>query len=438
MVILYISYCMYFYNEKGYVKVEDYTGVSLKNDIDKEEELPQKNSLYDNQSEEINDKPEIKKRKILLASPHMGNDAMKYVREAFSTNWIAPLGPNVEAFEKEMEEYIGSNGALALSSGTAAIHMGIKLLDVQPGDLVFCSSLTFVASCNPIIYEGAIPVFIDSEPQSFNMSPMALRRAFEYYANKGKKPKAVIVVHLYGQCADMDEILKVCNEYEVPILEDAAEALGSTYKGKKAGTFGEYGVFSFNGNKIITTSGGGMLISQNVKALKKALFWSTQARDKARYYQHSELGYNYRLSNVSAGIGRGQMEVLDERIEQKRNIFKNYMEGFKDIDEIVMADDCEYCRSNHWLSVMMIDKQSKVKPLDVILKLEEAGAEARHIWKPIHLQPYYKDYKFFNSNDVGISVAEDIFNQGVCLPSDTKMTEEEQQFVIDIIRELFA
>lgn len=382
-------------------------------------------------------KPKINKR-IFLSSPHMGKYEKKFIDEAFLTNWIAPLGPNVVSFEEELSEYVGINGGLALSSGTAAVHMAVKLLGITKGDLVFCSSLTFVASCNPIMYEGAEPIFIDSEPESLNMSPIALRNAFEYYEKLGRLPKAVIVVHLYGQSADMDSIMEICNRYNVPVIEDAAESLGATYKGVQTGTIGKYGIYSFNGNKIITTSGGGMLVSNNVDGLHKAKFWATQARDKARHYQHSELGYNYRMSNVVAGIGRGQLRVLEERIEKKKEIYNFYKEGFSEIEEITMAPIRDYGESNYWLSVITLDKDSKIKPIDIILALEEENIESRPVWKPIHLQPYYEEYRFFKHNeDDEISVAEDAFNRGVCLPSDTKMTIEEQEYVIEIIKNLF-
>jgi dTDP-4-amino-4,6-dideoxygalactose transaminase len=377
------------------------------------------------------------KKRIFLSSPHMGGEEMKYIQESFDTNWIAPMGPNVENFEKEVANYVGVMRGLALNSGTSAIHMALKLLNVKSDDLVFCSSLTFVASCNPVIYEKAIPVFIDSEPQSFNMSPKALKKAFEYYEEKNMKPKVVIVVHIYGQSADMDRIVEICNMYNVPIVEDAAESLGATYKGKETGTMGEFGVFSFNGNKIITTSGGGMLVSNNIKAIDKARFWATQSRDNARYYQHSELGYNYRMSNVLAGIGRGQLKILNERIAKKKSIFEFYERGFIDIPYIYMEESCEYGTSNYWLSVMTLSKGCKIKPIDIIKALEKENVEARHIWKPIHLQPYYEEFKFFSHNDVGISVCEDIFERGICLPSDTKMSTEDQQRVIDVVKELF-
>ncbi len=377
------------------------------------------------------------KKRIFLSSPHMGGEEMKYIQESFDTNWIAPMGPNVESFEKEVASYVGVMRGLALNSGTSAIHMALKLLNVKSDDLVFCSSLTFVASCNPVIYEKAIPVFIDSEPQSFNMSPKALKKAFEYYEEKNMKPKVVIVVHIYGRSADMDRIVEICNMYNVPIVEDSAESLGATYKGKETGTMGEFGIFSFNGNKIITTSGGGMLVSNNIKAIDKARFWATQSRDNARYYQHSELGYNYRMSNVLAGIGRGQLKILNERIAKKKSIFEFYERGFIDIPYIYMEENCEYGTSNYWLSVMLLSKGCKIKPIDIIKALEKENVEARHIWKPIHLQPYYEEFKFFSHNDVGISVCEDIFERGICLPSDTKMTTEDQQRVIDVVKELF-
>ncbi len=377
-------------------------------------------------------------KRIYLASPHMGGLEEVFVKEAFDTNWIAPLGANVDGFEKELSEYVGSKTGAALSSGTAAIHMALKAVGVKKGDKVFCSSLTFAASCNPIIYEGGIPVFIDSEPESHNMSPVALEKAFKAYEEKGEMPKAVIVVNLYGQSADMDKIIEICKKYNVPIIEDAAESLGATYKGKHSGTFGEYGIYSFNGNKIITTSGGGMLVSNNEEGIAKVRFWSTQARDKARHYEHTELGYNYRMSNIVAGIGRGQLRVLEDRIAKKKEIFETYKEAFKEIEDIEMMPVCEYGEPNYWLTTITLSENSKVKPLDIILDLEKENIESRPIWKPMHIQPYYKEYEFYSHNDEEeISVSEDIFNRGVCLPSDTKMTKEEQERVIEIIKNLF-
>ena len=377
-------------------------------------------------------------KRIYLASPHMGELEKVFVMEAFDTNWIAPLGPNVNNFEKELAEYVGIKHASALVSGTSAIHLAIKLLGIKPGDIVFCSSLTFAASCNPIIYEGAEPVFIDSEYKSLNMSPVALKNAFEVYSKKGKLPKAVIVVHLYGQSADMDKIMAICNEYNVPVIEDAAESLGATYKGKQTGTMGKYGIYSFNGNKIITTSGGGMLVSDDEEGIKKSRFWATQSRDNARYYQHTELGYNYRMSNIVAGIGRGQIRVLDERIEKKKYIYEKYKEAFSDIKDIEMTNICEYGEPNYWLSVGILNDNSIVKPIDIILALEEENIESRHIWKPMHMQPFYEKYDFFkDDNSEKGSVSEEIFERGICLPSDTKMTDEEIERVIKIVRGLF-
>lgn len=376
-------------------------------------------------------------KRIFLSSPHMGEFEREFVKEAFDTNWIAPLGPNVNEFEKELAEYVGVKSAAVLTSGTSAIHLAVKLLGVSKGDYVLCSSLTFCASCNPIVYEGAIPVFIDSEPESFNMSPKALKKALEDLKVKGITPKAAIVVNLYGNSANMDAIKELCDEYNVKIIEDAAESLGSTYKGKMSGTIGEIGIYSFNGNKIITTSGGGALVSDNEEYVKKARFLSTQAKEPMPYYEHKEIGYNYRMSNVVAGIGRGQLRVLDNRVKEKNNIFNTYKEGFKDIDDINMMPIREGCTSNQWLSVITLKEESKVKPTDIIDALEKENIESRRIWKPMNLQPVYKDNMFYNHNENGISVGEDIFNRGVCLPSDTKMTNDDLKRVINIITSLF-
>ena len=379
----------------------------------------------------------MENKRIYLASPHMGGMEQEFVKEAFDTNWVAPLGPNVNNFEKEIAEYVGAKDAAALVSGTSAIHLALKAIGIKKGDRVFCTSLTFAASCNPIMYENGEPVFIDSEPESWNMSPVALEKAFIKAKEENKMPIAVIVVHLYGQSSDMDKIMEICNRYNTPIIEDAAESLGATYRGKQTGTFGKFGVFSFNGNKIITTSGGGMLVSDDEEKIAKARFWSTQARDNARHYEHTELGYNYRMSNITAGIGRGQLRVLNERIAQKKRIFERYTEAFNSIKDIVMMPICEYGEPNYWLSCMTLKEESKVKSLDIILALEEKNIESRPIWKPMHMQAYYSEFEFFNHNEDEISVAEDIFNRGVCLPSDTKMTEEEIDKVINIIKSLF-
>lgn len=373
--------------------------------------------------------------RIYLSSPHMCGKEQEYIQEAFDTNWIAPLGANVTGFEEDVCNYTGAKAATALSSGTAAIHLGLKCLGVSKGDIVFCQSLTFSASCNPILYEGAIPVFIDSDYKTWNMDPLALKKAFEDAKENGKMPKAVVVVNLYGQSADYDTIREICNEYNVPILEDAAESLGAKYKGEYTGTFGDIAAFSFNGNKIITTSGGGMMVSNNKEYTDKALFWATQSRDKAPYYLHSEIGYNYRMSNIVAGIGRGQMTALEERVKQKKHIYDTYKEAFKNIKEIEMMP--VYEEPNFWLSVITLSKDSKVSATDVIGALEEENIEARRLWNPMNLQPLFKNYKFFSSYE-GESVGEDLFNRGVCLPSDTKMSDEDLQRVIDIVRGLIV
>jgi len=378
------------------------------------------------------------KKRIYLASPHMGGLEEQFVKEAFDTNWIAPLGPHVEAFEKEIAELVGVNAAAALSSGTAAIHMALKCVGVKKGDVVFCSSLTFAGSCNPILYEGAEPVFIDSEPGSWNMSPVALEKAFKAAIKQGRIPKAAIVVNLYGQSADMDPLREICSLHCVPIIEDTAESLGAKYKGKYSGTLGSFGIYSFNGNKIITTSGGGMLISNDEDAIARVKFWATQSRDIARYYQHSELGYNYRMSNVLAGIGRGQLRVLSERIAQKKHIYETYKKSLADIEYIEFMPIAEYGEPNYWLSVMTLKENSPVKPLDIMLALEDNNIESRPVWKPMHLQPIFKSCSFFSHNDVGISVSQDIFERGVCLPSDTKLTDDEISEVVQIIRKLFG
>ncbi|MEO2256609.1 aminotransferase class I/II-fold pyridoxal phosphate-dependent enzyme [Paenibacillus amylolyticus] len=376
------------------------------------------------------------RNRIYLASPHMSGLEQRYINEAFTSNWVAPLGPNVDAFEQELADYVGSAGAVALSSGTAAIHLALVLLDVQAGDIVFCSSLTFVASANPILYQKATPVFIDSEPDSWNMSPLALERAMKAYAYKGQKPKAVIIVNLYGQSADYDSLKKICDEYEVPIIEDAAESLGATYKGQMSGTIGKFGVYSFNGNKIITTSGGGMLVSDDVESLNKARFYATQARDIAKHYQHSQIGYNYRLSNVLAGIGRGQLKVLHERIEQKREIFERYFEGLSDIDSFNFMPEASYGSSTRWLTTAIVRNHKKNDIIESLINhLEKNNIESRPVWKPLHLQPIFEgtDYYCHYDNE---DVSKMLFNYGICLPSDTNMGEENQHFVIDQLKEI--
>ena len=372
-------------------------------------------------------------KRIYLASPNMSKQGyeQKYIKEAFDANWITTLGENVNKFEEELAQYVGAKNAVALSSGTAAIHMALKAAGVQKGDIVFCSTLTFSATTNPIIYENATPVYIDSEEETWNMDPEALEKAFEKYPN----PKAVIAVHLYGTPAKIDKIVEICKKHNTTLIEDAAESLGSTFKGKHTGTFGDYGIYSFNGNKIITTSGGGMLVSENEEKIQKVRFWSTQAREKARHYEHKEIGYNYRMSNILAGIGRGQLKVLDERIEQKTQIYNTYKEAFKDIKEIKMQSIPENTVVNHWLSVMTLESNSKVKPLDIMEALEKENIESRPVWKPMHIQPVFKDYDFIKVKEKAVS--EDLFERGVCLPSDTNMTKEDMERIIKIIKGLF-
>ena len=374
--------------------------------------------------------------KIYLSSPHMGGNEIKYIKEAFDTNWVAPLGPNVTGFENEICGYTSAKYATATVSGTSAIHLALKCIGVTKGDIVFASTLTFSATVNPIIYLGATPVFIDSEYESFNMCPKALKKAFENAKLNNKMPKAVIVVHLYGQSADMDKIKEICDKYNVEIIEDAAESLGTTYKGAQTGTIGDIGIYSFNGNKIITTSGGGMMVSNNEEYTKKALFWATQSRENEIHYEHKELGYNYRMSNILAGIGRGQLEVLDERIAQKKVIYDYYKEAFKEISDIEMMPICKYNKPNYWLSCITVKEKSNIKPIDIIKALEKENIESRPVWKPMHMQPFFKDYEFFSVKE-GISVSEDLFNRGVCLPSDTKMSVEDMKKVADIVKGLF-
>ena len=372
-------------------------------------------------------------KRIFLASPNMSKEGyeQKYVKEAFDTNWIAPLGENVNKFEEELAKYVGIKHAAALSSGTAAIHMAFKALDVKQGDIVFCSDLTFSATVNPVLYQNAVPVFIDSEKDTWNMDPKALEKAFEKYPN----PKAVIVVHLYGTPAKIDEIKEICDKHGVPLVEDAAESLGATYNGKQTGTFGKYGIYSFNGNKIITTSGGGMLVSNDEERIAKVRFWATQAREKARHYEHKEIGYNYRMSNIVAGIGRGQLKVLDERMGQKTDIYNTYKEAFKDINDIEMEPIPKNSEPNHWLSVITLKEDSKVKPIDIMEVLEKENIESRPVWKPMHMQPVFKDYDFIKVE--GDAVSTELFERGVCLPSDTNMTKEDQDRVINIIKKLW-
>lgn len=379
------------------------------------------------------------KKRIYLSCPTMHGEEQEFIREAFDTNWVAPLGPNVNAFEKEMEAYTGAGHASALSAGTAAIHLALRILGVGEKDIVFVPSLTFSATCNPVVYEKATPVFIDSERDTWNMSPEALRRAFEKYPS----PKAVIVVHLYGTCAKLDEIMEICAQHGVPLVEDAAESLGSTYRGKHTGTFGKIGIYSFNGNKIITTSGGGMLVSDDEEITKKATFLATQARDPARFYQHSQIGYNYRMSNITAGIGRGQLLHMEEHKALKRKIYRQYQEAFADIPEISMNPLNQDGDDNCWLSCMTIaqgactSRGEKITPDMIMDALEKENVESRPIWKPLHLQPVFAQYDFITAKEGEGSVAEDIFQRGLCLPSDIKNTPEDMELIIKTVRGCF-
>ncbi|PEK98784.1 pyridoxal phosphate-dependent aminotransferase [Bacillus toyonensis] len=373
------------------------------------------------------------KKRIYLSSPHMSGNEQKYIQNAFDTNWVAPLGPNVDGFERELASFVGVRGGTAVSSGTAAIHLALQLLGIQKGDTVFCSSFTFVASANPIVYLGAEPVFIDSEPETWNMSPSALAHAL-YEANKmGNLPKAIILVHLYGQSAKLDEILSLCHQYNVPIVEDAAESLGSTYKGKASGTFGKFGVYSFNGNKIITTSGGGMLVSNDVEALERARFLATQAKDPAPHYEHSEIGYNYRLSNILAGIGRGQLEVLEDRVRARRFVYKRYYEALSNMPGFYFMPELEHTRPNRWLTTLTIDEKESGISIGKLLRiLAEENIEARPMWKPLHMQSLFKEMKYY-PHSKNEDVSQYLFQSGICLPSGSNMLAEDQQRVIQSI-----
>lgn len=409
-------------------------------------------------------------KRIFLASPHMSDEGLEkyYIEEAFRKNFIAPLGENVNELEKELAQKVGAKGAVALSAGTAAIHLGLKALGVEKGDVVFCQSLTFSASANPIIYAGAEPVFIDSDKETWNMSPKALKRALEKYEKLGRMPKAVIVVHLYGNPANLDEIMPLCEKYGVPVLEDAAESLGSTYTGtitdgkpQYTGTFGNIGIYSFNGNKIMTTSGGGMLVcnekdeKKTADIVNKVRFWSTQSREAAPHYQHEEIGYNYRMSNICAGIGRGQLQVLDKRIEKKRELFAFYKEALGQLKGIsfMPQNDGNYC--NCWLTSILLSEEAPVCPMDIVRALEEENIESRPLWKPMHLQPVFaecdfvavdeqgnlrskEDFTIINEgNGADNSVSGMLFNQGICLPSDTKNTKEDMERICAVMKKLW-
>lgn len=374
--------------------------------------------------------------KIWLSSPHMGGKEMEYIKEAFDTNWIAPLGSNVTGFESDLEMYLGQNShAAVLSSGTAAIHLALVLLKVQPGDEVICQSLTFAASANPIVYQGGKPIFIDSETDTWNMSPDFLEEAIIDRIRKNKKPKAIIFVDLYGMPAKIDEITAIAKKYEIPLIEDAAEALGSTYRGRKCGTFGDIGIFSFNGNKIITTSAGGALISSNAELVTKAQFLSSQARDAAPHYQHSQIGFNYRMSNITAGIGRGQMEVLDKRVEQRRSNYAYYEKSLSRFEEFSFLNELGGCFTNRWLTTVLIDpakSKNGITREQIRLALEKENIDSRPLWKPMHKQPVFADSLYFGSN-----VAENLFALGLCLPSGSNLTHENLQTVVANITKVF-
>ncbi len=368
--------------------------------------------------------------KIWLSPPHMTGEEQKYITEAFDTNWVASLGPNVDGFENDICSYTGAKFCSVLSSGTAAIHLALILLGVKENDEVICSSFTFAATVNPIRYQKAIPVFIDSENETWNMSPELLEEAILDRISKGKKPKAVILVHLYGMPAKMDEVLAILKKYDIPLIEDAAEAIGATYKNKAMGTFGDIGIFSFNGNKIITTSGGGALISDNLEYCKKAIFLATQARDNAPHYQHSHIGYNYRMSNIIAGIGRGQLEVLDNRVELRRKIFDFYKKELASIKEISLADELQGFYSNRWLTTILTDSFATREKIR--LRLEKENIESRPLWKPMHLQPIFQEYPIYSDN-----TSENLFNRGLCLPSGSNLSDLELQRIVKSIKSNF-
>ena len=374
-------------------------------------------------------------KRIYLSSPTMHGDEQKCIKEAFDTNWVAPLGANVDGFEREMAEYVGVKHAAALVSGTAALHLAVKLAGVKRGNVVFCSDLTFAATVNPVSYEGGVQVFIDSEKDTWNMDPKALEKAFKKYPSC----KTVIVANLYGTPAKLGEISAICYKHGATLIEDAAESLGATYKERQTGTFGQYNVISFNGNKLITTSGGGMLLSDDEEAIKKARFWATQSRDPAPWYQHSEIGYNYRMSNIIAGIGRGQLPYVDEHRALKKKIYDTYNSAFADIDAITMNPYLPCSEPNFWLSCMTIDPaKSNVKPADVMKALADENIESRPIWKPMHLQPVFAGHDFITLCEDEKSVSDEIFEQGVCLPSDIKNTDEDMRRIISTVKGLFV
>lgn len=372
--------------------------------------------------------------RIYLSSPHMCGEELSLVQEAFATNWIAPIGPHVNSFEREFASKVGISHAAALSTGTAALHLAMRWLNLQPNDEVICSSMTFSASVNPILYERATPIFVDSEISSWNMDPKLLAEAILEGIKRGKKPKAVILVHLYGQCADIDPIASICSEYGIPIIEDAAEALGATYKGRSPGAFGTCGIFSFNGNKIITTSGGGMLVSNNVKLIEKARFWATQARDPAPHYEHSELGFNYRMSNVLAAIGRGQLGVLEDRVNARRANCEYYQKALADLPGLTFMPEATYGRCTRWLTCLTIEpKSAGIDREEIRQTLEQKNIETRPVWKPMHLQPLFRDCHCY-----GGAVSERLFDQGLCLPSGSNLTQSDLGRIVEVFRRAYS
>lgn len=374
----------------------------------------------------------MQQEKIWLSSPHMGGNEQKYVQEAFDTNWVAPLGPNVNGFEQDLEKYLNEDVFVgALSSGTAALHLALIMLGVEAGDEVICQSMTFAASANPIAYLGATHVFIDSEKDTWNMCPIALEQAIEDRMAKGKKPKAIIPVHLYGMPAKMDEIMAIATKYDIPVVEDSAEALGSSYRGQKCGTFGTMSILSFNGNKIITTSGGGALVTKSKEVKDKAVFLSTQARDNAPHYQHSHIGYNYRMSNICAGIGRGQMEVLDAHVQLRRKAHQFYMDFFKSMNDVVVLHEPNNAfYSNHWLTAIVLESYDKREALR--LAFETENIETRPLWKPMHLQPVFQNVPYYGTN-----VSESLFDKGLCLPSGSNLMEDEFLRIQNVLKDFF-
>lgn len=379
----------------------------------------------------------MKNSKIYLSPPHLSGKELHYIREALDSNWVAPVGPNVTAFENEIAAYTGANGAAVVSSGTAAIHLALSLLEVKKENRVFCSTLTFVASANPILYQGAEPVFIDSEPETWNMSPQALERALKQAALERKLPKAVILVNLYGQSAKMEEIISICNQYDVPIVEDAAESLGTTYKGKASGTFGKFGIYSFNGNKIITTSGGGALVSDDKEAIEKARFLSSQAKDAAPHYQHSQLGYNYRMSNLLAGVGRSQLQVLQERVTARRQVFNRYYRELAGFSAVQFMPELRNTVMNRWLTTLTIkEEKSDISSAHILHELLKENIEARPVWKPLHLQPLFRGSSYY-PHQKNEHVAEKLFETGICLPSGSNLQADDQERIIDCLKRIF-